>query len=401
MEFFLKIVITGASGYVGQNIVPILKNRCDKLILVGRDAAKLAKIFPSIQCCSFAEIPAYAQNFDALIHLSVLNNDALGNEADFYDINLALALKTAKAAAKCGIKRFYNISSVHVLDNQNQSPYAKSKREAVSSLAEVSGIEVTNIYLPFVRGEKWNGKLTFLNSTPFFLAKPLQACLLALKPTVKASQLAQFVLQPDDTQDIVILSEGQSSNATFGVIKRGMDLIFAIAVIALFWWALIIIWALVRFGTPGPGIFAQERVGLHGEIFMCYKFRTMQQGTVQAGTHEVSQASVTPIGRFLRGTKLDELPQVWNIFKNEISLIGPRPGLPVQRELYSARNMRGVFDVKPGISGLAQVNDVDMSDPEKLAIWDARYIALQSVLLDLKITMSTIRGGGQGDKTGK
>ncbi|WP_418094018.1 sugar transferase [Sulfitobacter sp. SBS6] len=396
----MKIVITGASGYVGQNIVSILKNRCDTLLLVGRDVARLEKIFPSIQSCSFAEIPAYAQNFDALIHLSVLNNDASGNESDFHDINVALTLKTAKAAAKCGIKKFYNISSVHVLDSQNQSPYAKSKREAVSSLGEVSGIEVTNVYLPFVRGEKWNGKLFFLNRMPSFLEKPLQAFLLALKPSVKASQLTQFVVQPNETQNAVILSEGQLQNAAFGLIKRGMDLIFAIAVVVLLWWALLIIWALVRFGTPGPGIFAQERIGLHGKIFMCYKFRTMQQGTVQAGTHEVSQASVTPIGRFLRRTKLDELPQVWNIFKNEISLIGPRPGLPGQRELYNARNMRGIFNVKPGISGLAQVNDVDMSDPEKLAIWDARYIKLQSVLLDLKITMATIRGGGQGDKTG-
>ena len=143
-----------------------------------------------------------------------------------------------------------------------------------------------------------------------------------------------------------------------------------------------------------------RRVGRYGKTFTCYKFRTMQQGTVQAGTHEVSQASVTSIGRFLRGTKLDELPQVWNILKNEISLIGPRPGLPVQKELFEARQAWGVFDVKPGISGLAQVNNIDMSDPEKLARWDARYIALQSLVLDIKITLATVRGGGQGDKTG-
>ena len=112
----------------------------------------------------------------------------------------------------------------------------------------------------------------------------------------------------------------------------------------------------------------------------------------------MSQASVTPIGRFLRGTKLDELPQVWNILKNEISLIGPRPGLPVQTDLFEARQAWGVFEVKPGISGLAQVNNIDMSDPEKLARWDARYIALQSLVLDTKITIATIRGGGQGDR---
>ena len=124
----------------------------------------------------------------------------------------------------------------------------------------------------------------------------------------------------------------------------------------------------------------------------------MQQGTVQAGTHEVSQASVTRIGKFLRGTKVDELPQIWNILKNDISLVGPRPGLPIQRELFEERCAQGVFDVKPGISGLAQINNIDMSDPKRLAEWDARYIALQSLSLDIKIIISTIRGKGQGDK---
>tara|TARA_R100001230_G_C5624117_1_gene133036 strand:- start:239 stop:862 length:624 start_codon:yes stop_codon:yes gene_type:complete len=205
-------------------------------------------------------------------------------------------------------------------------------------------------------------------------------------------------MQPGAPEDVVILSEGQFNNRAYKITKRGTDLLFAIAVISLLWWALMIVWALVRFGSPGPGIFAQKRIGLNGKTFTCYKFRTMQEGTVQAGTHEVTQASVTPIGRFLRRTKIDELPQVWNILKNEISLIGPRPGLPVQRELFEVRQKRGVFDVKPGISGLAQVNSIDMSNPTKLAKWDARYISLQSVVLDIKIIVKTIRGGGQGDK---
>lgn len=397
----MKIVITGASGYVGQNIIPFLSGRCDTLLLVGRDAVKLAETYPSIPSCTFEEMPAYAQNFDILVHLSVLNTNAFGNDSNFHDINVTLALQTAKAAAKCGIKKFYNISSIHVLDNQNQSPYAKSKREAAHSLADVTGIEVINVYLPYVRGAQWNGKLAFLNSTPLFLAKPLQACFLALKPSVSASLLAQFVLKPSNHQDLVILSEGQSHNSAYKLMKRAMDLLFAIAVIALLWWVLLIVGAIVRMGSSGPAIFAQSRVGLHGKIFTCYKFRTMQVGTVQAGTHEVSRASVTPIGHFLRRTKLDELPQVWNILRNEISLIGPRPGLPGQTELFDARESRGIFCVKPGISGLAQINNIDMSDPRELAKWDARYIALQSLILDFKIIISTVKGGGQGDKTAK
>ena len=399
MGHSLKIVITGASGYVGQNIVPILKGQCEGLLLVGRDVAKLTRIFPEVPNCTFEEMSTYAQNFDILIHLSVLNNDVRGSDDDFHDVNVGLALQTANAAVGCGIKTFYNISSIHVLDKKNLSAYAKSKRKATSRLADVSGIGVTNVYLPFVRGAEWNGKLAFLNRMPSFLAEPLQAFLLALKPSVKAERLASFILQSSVPKDTVILSEGQSNNSAYKVMKRGMDLLFAVAVIALLWWALLIVWALVRFGSAGPGIFAQERVGMHGKTFICYKFRTMQEGTVQAGTHEVSQASVTPIGRFLRGTKLDELPQVWNVLRNEISLIGPRPGLPVQKELFNERQARGVFNVQPGISGLAQVNDIDMSDPVKLAIWDAQYIELQSFILDIKITLETVRGGGQGDKT--
>lgn len=398
MEFPLKIVITGASGYVGQSIVPILISQCEELLLIGRDVLKLKRIFPDVPICTFEQMPTHAQDFDALIHLSVLNSDAVGHGVDFDNVNVTLAIDTAKAAAECGIKKFYNVSSIHALDDRNLSPYAKSKREAASRLADVSNIEVTNLYLPFVRGLQWNGKLAFLNWVPPFLANPLQACLLALKPSVKVERLVQFIMQPGAPEDVVILSEGQFNNRAYKITKRGTDLLFAIAVISLLWWALMIVWALVRFGSPGPGIFAQKRIGLNGKTFTCYKFRTMQEGTVQAGTHEVTQASVTPIGRFLRRTKIDELPQVWNILKNEISLIGPRPGLPVQRELFEVRQKRGVFDVKPGISGLAQVNSIDMSNPTKLEKWDARYISLQSVVLDIKIIVKTIRGGGQGDK---
>ncbi|MBW4964217.1 hybrid nucleoside-diphosphate sugar epimerase/sugar transferase [Sulfitobacter sp. CW3] len=397
----MKIVVTGASGYVGRNIVPVLKGQCEELVLVGRDPVKLKQIFPDITSCTLAELPTVAKGFDSLVHLAVLNNNVQGDEADFHSVNVELTCKMAEAARACGIKSFYNISSVHVLDDQNLALYAKTKRAAIKALKEVKGIDVTNVYLPFVRGAQWNGKLAFLSTMPSVIAKPLESCLLALKPTVKIELLADYILHPPYHKDTVILSDGQSHNLAYRVIKRGLDLLFALLVIGFFWWALLLVWILVRCGSSGPGIFAQERVGRYGKPFTCYKFRTMKEGTVQAGTHEVSQASVTGIGKFLRGTKVDELPQVWNILKNEISLIGPRPGLPVQTELFKQRKDRGVFDVKPGISGLAQVNNVDMSDPEKLAQWDARYISLQSLLLDIKITLATVLGNGQGDKVAK
>ena len=397
----MKIVITGASGYVGRNIVPIFMDQCEKLVLVGRNPNKLRNIFPDVVCCTLEELPSLAQGFDSLVHLAVLNTNADGSAADFHKVNAELTYETARVAEACKIKQFYNISSVHVLNDQNQSLYASSKRNAVTLLQDLKSIKIVNLYLPFVRGAEWNGKLAFLNNLPSFLANPIQSCLLALKPSVKAESIADFILQPQPDQDLAILSEGQIRNSAYRIMKRGLDLFFAISVIGLLWWALLIVWALVKYGSPGPGIFAQERVGRYGKTFICYKFRTMRQGTIQAGTHELSQASVTPIGRFLRRTKLDELPQVWNILKNDISLIGPRPGLPVQKDLFVAREAWGVFAVKPGISGLAQINDIDMSDPKKLAKWDARYIALQSLELDMQIVLATVSGRGQGDQIAK
>ncbi|KRC82774.1 lipid carrier--UDP-N-acetylgalactosaminyltransferase [Sphingomonas sp. Root241] len=177
-----------------------------------------------------------------------------------------------------------------------------------------------------------------------------------------------------------------------------MDLAFAVVVALFFWWLGLLIWIAVRLSSTGPGLFAQERVGRDGRTFVCYKFRTMKIGTAQLGTHEISTSAVTPLGAFLRRTKLDELPQIWNILRNEISLIGPRPCLPVQTALVAARQRRGVLALTPGITGLAQVNGIDMSDPELLAEWDARYCASQSLLLDLRIALATAAGGGHGDR---
>ncbi|OWU74235.1 lipid carrier : UDP-N-acetylgalactosaminyltransferase [Loktanella sp. 22II-4b] len=180
--------------------------------------------------------------------------------------------------------------------------------------------------------------------------------------------------------------------------RRLIDISFALFVILFLWWVLLAAWVAVRLSSPGPAIFAQERVGRQGVPFTCYKFRTMHMGTRQAGTHELTAASITRTGAFLRKTKIDELPQIWNLLRNQLSLVGPRPGLPVQTKLTEERMKRGVFEIPPGITGWAQIQNIDMSDPERLARTDAQYVALRSVLLDLKIILATARGKGQGDK---
>ncbi len=181
-------------------------------------------------------------------------------------------------------------------------------------------------------------------------------------------------------------------------ISRAIDLCAALAVIVLAGWAMVLIALYVRLDSKGPAIFAQKRIGKHARVFTCYKFRTMATGTADVATHDVSESSVTKAGRFLRKTKLDELPQVANVLRNEMSLVGPRPCLPVQKELIKRRAERTVLTLKPGITGLAQIKNVDMSDPARLAALDDRYRAFRTVIGDGAILLRTVLGGGSGDR---
>lgn len=151
------------------------------------------------------------------------------------------------------------------------------------------------------------------------------------------------------------------------------------------------------FDTGSP-IFRQERVGRDKRAFTLVKFRTMRVDTVSVATHLASTSSITPFGHFLRRTKLDELPQLWNVLKGEMSLVGPRPGLFNQEELTIARDQHKVFDVRPGITGLSQVNGIDMSAPVLLAETDANMIAEMSVSNYFKYIFQTVAGKGSGDR---
>ncbi|QDZ13293.1 sugar transferase [Devosia ginsengisoli] len=202
----------------------------------------------------------------------------------------------------------------------------------------------------------------------------------------------------DGTQVAVI---PHNSNASFRILKRVIDLALAIGLVLAIWWAMIIIWAAVRLQSPGPGIYRQPRIGQNGRLFTCLKFRTMLLSTPDRGTHEISDTAVTGLGRFLRRTKLDELPQVFNVIRNEMTFVGPRPSLPSQSEVVIERERRGVLQAKPGITGLAQINGIDMSDPVRLAEYDQRYLELQSPRLDFQIMLATLVGRGGGDRTRK
>ena len=156
--------------------------------------------------------------------------------------------------------------------------------------------------------------------------------------------------------------------------------------------------SLFRQGSP---LFRQQRLGRNKILFTLIKFRTMRPETVCLGTHEVSPDQVTAWGRLLRKTKIDELPQLWNVLKGDMSLVGPRPCLPNQTELIQERKRLGVFQVGPGITGLAQIRGIDMSTPDLLAKTDAEMIRTMSLFNYFKYIVRTICGSGFGDRVGK
>jgi len=156
--------------------------------------------------------------------------------------------------------------------------------------------------------------------------------------------------------------------------------------------------SVLGFFDTGSPLFRQTRVGRHQKPFTLVKFRTMKPETAHVATHLADASAVTAFGKFLRRTKLDELPQLWNVLKGEMSLVGPRPCLFSQNELIEARERLGVFEVRPGITGLAQVNGIDMSVPPLLAETDARMMASLGVKDYLRYLFLTLAGKGSGDR---
>jgi O-antigen biosynthesis protein WbqP len=138
-----------------------------------------------------------------------------------------------------------------------------------------------------------------------------------------------------------------------------------------------------------PNYFAQARLGKDKKIFKIYKIRTMKKNAPQTGTHNLSSSYHLNTGKVIRALKLDEFPQLINILKGDIDLVGPRPGLPEQNELTKARMKRNIFNNKPGITGLAQICGYDMSNPERLSQIDELYFQNQSYKLDSLILLGT------------
>ncbi|MBS8230205.1 sugar transferase [Marinobacter salarius] len=166
----------------------------------------------------------------------------------------------------------------------------------------------------------------------------------------------------------------------------------------LFGFPLLLILLVIGFFDTGSPVFRQERVGRNKNPFTLMKFRTMKRETASVASHLASASSITSFGHFLRRTKLDELPQLWNVLKGEMSLVGPRPSLFNQEELIAEREQRGVLAARPGITGLAQVNGIDMSTPWLLAETDQKMLENLTLSAYFKYIFMTVAGKGAGDR---
>ncbi|CDT39876.1 putative Bacterial sugar transferase [Vibrio coralliirubri] len=177
---------------------------------------------------------------------------------------------------------------------------------------------------------------------------------------------------------------------------RCIDFFAAFFGLLILWPVLLLVTIVGVFDTGAP-IFIQERVGRNKRPFQLIKFRTMSVDTQSVASHLASNSSITKLGVFLRKTKIDELPQLVNVLKGEMSIVGPRPNLFNQQELIKERDAKGVYDVLPGITGLAQVQNIDMSTPELLALTDKQMIDTLTLKDYFKYIIMTATGSGSGD----
>jgi lipopolysaccharide/colanic/teichoic acid biosynthesis glycosyltransferase len=401
------IVVTGATGFVGSHVVERFRADTD-LLLVSRDPAGAERRFPGVRACRYDELRGRDLAGATVIHLAARNNDHPGTAEEFRATNVDLLLEVAAVARTAGARRFINLCSTHALQPRPGDHYGLSKQEGARRLAAFWPQGAVNLYVPALYAREFRGRLAMLDRLPAALRPLALRALRQVAPVLSVDTLTAtlrvLVAEPprdagDSWAQERYIADPVPANGLFAAVKRAIDLAAALAVAVLAGWAMLLIAAYIRLDSRGPAVFAQRRVGQGGRIFTCYKFRTMAVGTAHVATHQATAASVTRAGRFLRRTKLDELPQIVNVFLNQMSLVGPRPCLPVQEELVARREARGVLRLKPGITGLAQINDIDMSDPARLAAWDDRYRAFRTLRTDILILLRTVVGGGSGDRT--
>ena len=174
--------------------------------------------------------------------------------------------------------------------------------------------------------------------------------------------------------------------------KRVFDFTVSLLLIIILSPLFLLISLIILIDAGCPVIFRQYRVGKDNKLFYIYKFRTMKNNTRNAAKCELeeSESRITASGRLLRKTSLDEMPQLFNVLRGDMSFVGPRPLIPEEKEIRALRKEYNVYSVRPGITGLAQVNGRDKLSIEEKALFDKEYIDKQSLWLDFKILLKTV-----------
>jgi len=172
-------------------------------------------------------------------------------------------------------------------------------------------------------------------------------------------------------------------------IKRGIDILLAISAIIILSPIIVVCGLIIYFQDFGPVIFKQWRIGRNGERFLFFKFRSMPVNAPNVQSSETDKLKITPFGRIIRRTNLDELPQLFNILKGDMSIVGPRPPIPSQVNLVEMRKKNNAINCRPGLTGWAQVNSYDYMPEEQKAKFDGEYASNVSFGMDIKIIVRT------------
>ena len=185
----------------------------------------------------------------------------------------------------------------------------------------------------------------------------------------------------------------EGNTGIYRIVKRVLDVVFSAILLSLLALPMTVVALLVGISSDGDIFFRQRRVGRGGKLFVCYKFRTMTSDAPpnrpSADFPDVDRY-LTPVGRFLRCTSLDELPQLFNVLRGQMSLVGPRPLIGEEREIHRLRQDRGVYEVRPGMTGLSQVSGRTLLNDVQKAEMDERYVKSMSLATDLKILWRTL-----------
>ena len=172
--------------------------------------------------------------------------------------------------------------------------------------------------------------------------------------------------------------------------KRLFDLVCASIAVVLLSPLLIIVAISIKLTDPGPILFSHNRIGRDGKPFRFYKFRSMPVGTPKVPSDSLGEVQISPFGRFMRRTNIDELPQLINILKGDMSVVGPRPPLPDQEELIARRRQNGALALRPGLTGLAQIRAYDGMSVSEKAAFDAEYARSIGLARDIAIILRTM-----------